>query len=333
MNTMAPHDVKLIEAITRITDTLDADLFFYAGEICREGYERVCDGLDQLGPDKRTNCGLFLNTYGGDPHAAYRLARALGHHYERLILYVHGPCKSAGTLMAIGFNEIVIGDRGELGPMDVQLANREEILEYNSGLDMIQAMDRLHKHAKDAFKDFMKDMRMKEHLSTKFASDTARQLTQGLFSGLYAQMDPVRLGHVQRTMLITEAYGNRLNARTGILRSEKSLRALVYDYPTHDFVIDRSEARNHLFAEGYVRCPDLHEHMVAALLYELHPGSRRDVEFLHLLHTVVTPAALPTADDQAGEAAATPVQEPKAAQHGKRGRQAGNKPVSTLPQE
>lgn len=324
MDTTVPNNVKLIEAITRIRDALDADLFFYAGEICREGYDRVCDGLDQIGSDKRTNCGLFLNTYGGDPHAAYRLVRALGHHYERLTLYVHGPCKSAGTLMAIGFNEIVIGDRGELGPMDVQLANREEILEYNSGLDMIQAMDRLHKHAKDAFKDFMKDMRMKEHLSTKFASETARQLTQGLFSGLYAQMDPVRLGHVQRTMLITEAYGNRLNARTNILRSEKSLHALVYDYPTHDFVIDRSEARKRLFADGYVRCPDLHEHMVAALLYELHPGARRDVEFLHLPHA---------ADDQADEAAATPVQEPEAAQHDKRGRQAGNKPAPTLSQE
>lgn len=330
MNAISPSDVKLIEAITRIKDALDADLFFYAGEICREGYERVCDGLDQLGPGKRANCGLFLNTYGGDPHAAYRMARALGHHYDRLTLYVHGPCKSAGTLMAIGFNEIVIGDRGELGPMDVQLANREEILEYNSGLDMIQAMDRLHKHAKDAFKDFMKDMRMKEHLSTKFASDTARQLTQGLFSGLYSQMDPVRLGHVQRTMLITEAYGSRLNARTGILRSEKSLRALVYDYPTHDFVIDRSEARKHLFADGYVRCPDLHEHMVAALLYELHSGARREVEFLHLLQTITEQEVSPGMEDRATEAATEPVQEPEAT---KSDQQLGNIPSPPLPQE
>lgn len=333
MDAMAPNDVKLIEAITRITDALDGDLFFYAGEICREGYDRVCNGLDELGSQKRKNCGLFLNTYGGDPHAAYRLARALGHHYEKLTLYVHGPCKSAGTLMAIGFNEIVIGDRGELGPMDVQLANREEILEYNSGLDMIQAMDRLHKHAKDAFKDFMKDMRIKEHLSTKFASDTARQLTQGLFSGLYAQMDPVRLGHVQRTMLITEAYGNRLNARTGVLRSEKSLRALVYDYPTHDFVIDRSEARNQLFGDGCVRCPDMHEDTVAALLYTLHPGTRREVEFLHLLHTMAE-ASEPSASDVDMQApSAEPEQDPKAAQNGKRNRPAGNKAAPALPQE
>lgn len=272
---------KLWEAANQIVDTLDADLFFYAGEISRSGYDNVSELLNGIGSNRKKNCGLFLNTLGGDPHAAYRIARAFGHHYDQMTLYVFGPCKSAGTLLSIGFNNIVIGDSGELGPMDVQLANREEILEYNSGLDMIQAMTWLQRHAKDSFKDFLKDMRHKERLNTKFASDTARQLTQGLFSGLYAHMDPVRLGYVQRTMLITEAYGQRLNTRSNILGSDQSLHRLVYEYPTHDFVIDRSEARTALFRKDRVLSPNEHERVIGCVLYRMNPGFR-GVEVIHL---------------------------------------------------
>lgn len=282
MNDTSITNTKLVDAVKAISSSLDADLFFYAGEIRREGYDLVSDTLEAMGSQRKRNAGLFLNTYGGDPHAAYRIARAMGHHYENLTLYVFGPCKSAGTLLAIGFNCIVIGNRGELGPMDIQLANREEILEYNSGLDMIQAMSWLQQHAKRAFKDFLDDMRRKERVNTKFASETARQLTQGLFSGLYSHLDPVRLGHVQRAMLITEAYGLRLHERSQILRSEDALHALVYEYPTHDFVIDRSEAQRILFRRDQVRCPTIHEDAIGRVLYEVHPGSRREIEFINV---------------------------------------------------
>jgi len=294
MNDAKIANTKLADAIQQLSSSKNADLFFYAGEIRREGYDRFSDALEAIGSQRKQNVGLFLNTYGGDPHAAYRIARALGHHYDQLTLYVFGPCKSAGTLMCIGFNNIVIGNRGELGPMDIQLANREEILEYNSGLDMIQAMSWLQKHAKDSFKDFLGDMRHKERLNTKFASETARQLTQGLFSGLYAHMDPVRLGYVQRTMLITEAYGLRLDERSKILQSKDALHTLVYDYPTHDFVIDRSEAKRVLFNRDQIQCPTNHENAIGRVLYELHSGNRREVELIHLNNDLLaTPSAAP----------------------------------------
>lgn len=273
---------KLVETADKLIEARDADLFLYAGELTMDGYDEVCNQLEQLVTRKRTNAGLFLNTPGGDPNAAYRIARALGHHYKHLTLYVFGLCKSAGTMVALGFDEIVMGDRGELGPLDVQVANRAELLEYNSGLDMIQAMDWLQRHAKDSFKDFLKDMRFKERLSTKFASDTARELTQGLFSGLYAKMDPVRLGHVRRTMLITQAYGMRLNKRSEILRSKEALHSLIYNYPTHEFVIDRAEARDSIFVKEKVRAPEKHEQFIGDVLATMRPGLTRDFDFLHL---------------------------------------------------
>lgn len=57
----------------------------------------------------------------GDPNAGYRIGRALQHNYDDVTLLVVGPCKSAGTLIAIAANKLVIGDMGELGPLDIQL--------------------------------------------------------------------------------------------------------------------------------------------------------------------------------------------------------------------
>jgi len=265
--------VLFIDSIQALADQTNSDLYVYAGELSLAGYDQVCEVLEAPEATKRENASLFLNTYGGDAHAAYRIARAIGHHYKnkKLTLYVFGDCKSAGTLLALGFDRIVMGDRGELGPMDVQMASKEELFEYNSGLDMIQAMDFLQRHAKDAFHGFLHDIRVNTRLGTKSAGEMARQLTQGLFSGMYSQLDPVRLGHVQRTMRITEAYGRRLVRRSRSLRSEKALQELVYRYPSHDFVIDRREAREELFADDVIACPDELETLVGMVLYTIYP--------------------------------------------------------------
>lgn len=86
MNDATIDNTKLADAIQQLSASQAADLFFYAGEIRREGYDRVSDALEAIGGQCKQNAGLFLNTYGGDPHAAYRIARALGHHYDQLTL-------------------------------------------------------------------------------------------------------------------------------------------------------------------------------------------------------------------------------------------------------
>jgi hypothetical protein len=58
---------------------------------------------------------------------------------------------------------------------------------------------------------------------------------------IYSQIDPMRLGEVQRAMMIAYHYGERL--AKGNLK-EDSLAVLVSGYPSHGSVIDRDEARN-----------------------------------------------------------------------------------------
>lgn len=302
---------NLADLVAQISDRLDADLYLYGGDITTGGYRMVCNLLEQTHNETgRRNAALFLNTYGGDAHAAYRMARAFGHHYGKLTLFVFGYCKSAGTLLALGFNHIVIDDSGELGPMDVQMASRDEMFEYNSGLDMIQAMDFLQRHARMTFHEFLHDIRFKTRLGTKPAGEIARQITERVFSGIYSQLDPVRLGYVQRTMSITRAYGDRLAERSKALRSREALDALVYNYPSHDFVIDRAEARDRIFMDKVVRAPEKDEQFLGRVLYNLYPAEQKDVEFIFLTKALrlepdaLEPPAPPTADDDAAPAAA-----------------------------
>jgi hypothetical protein len=103
----------------------DADVVFWNGQIGRP-YDHAFIALCRSRKVKRTNVLLMLTTPGGDAHAAYRIARCLQRNWKHVTLFAPGWCKSAGTLLAIGANELVIGDFGELGPVDVQRPKEDD---------------------------------------------------------------------------------------------------------------------------------------------------------------------------------------------------------------
>lgn len=228
-------------ATVGVTESAEADLILISHEISRELYLDLCSQLD--GRPKAKACTIFLTTYGGDPHAGFRIARCLRHHYERVRLVVPYFCKSAGTLIAIGADELAIGDRGELGPLDIQIANPSEIFERSSGLDLTAAMEFAMGHVQTIFRSSIIDIRRNTRLSTKLAGDLATKLAIGMVEPIYQQIDPVRLGETQRAMKVTNEYGKRLNEHTKVLKAG-ALNKLVGGYPAHGFVIDRKEAKN-----------------------------------------------------------------------------------------
>jgi hypothetical protein len=190
---------------------------------------------------KNSKCTVFLTTYGGDPDGGYRLARCLQHHYEHIRLVIPSFCKSAGTLVAIGAHELAIGDLGELGPLDIQVRKNSELEERSSGLDIIEAIAAAQVHAREAFMNTLIEVRRTSRLSTRLAGEFAANVAIGVTAPLYNQIDPNRLGEMQRAMRIAHDYGQRLNEHTRSLRAD-ALNRLVAGYPAHGFVIDRKEA-------------------------------------------------------------------------------------------
>ena len=204
------------------------------------GYEGLSNLISQgQNSDKAV---LVLATPGGDAHAGFRIARALQHRYSSFAALVPRYCKSAGTLILVGASELILADRSELGPLDVQIKKSDEVSGRNSGLDYIQAVSNLQSSALDGFKVYLSELTDGMGLSTRIASEISSKLIAGIFQPIFAQIDPMKLAEMQRATEIAYAYGERLNEKSKNLRGD-GLQALITAYPSHGFVIDRKEAK------------------------------------------------------------------------------------------
>lgn len=216
------------------------DLIIYSGAISRRGYEHVSRLIAEN--KKHDTAVIALATPGGDPHAGFRIARALGCTYERFYALVPRYCKSAGTLILLGASALYLDDMSELGPLDIQVKKGDEIIGQNSGLEFINAVNYLQNQSMTAFRDCLMEL-TSMGLSTRIASDIAAKLTTGLFEPISAQVDPLKLAEMQRATEIAYEYGLRLAEKSGNIRPE-GLPKLVTGYPSHGFVIDRKEAKS-----------------------------------------------------------------------------------------
>ncbi|WP_200882874.1 S49 family peptidase domain-containing protein [Cellvibrio mixtus] len=243
----------------------EIDIVVYCGSVSVAGYLELTSKIEANRSNSAKKVFFIPVTTGGDPNAGYRIARALGHYYPSgVIVGIPSVCKSAGTLMCIGGSELVIGDRGELGPLDIQLSSKDELFGYSSGLDIMQALSALQETMNAAFKNYLYDLKFGGRLGTKLASDIASNMAVGLVTPIAQQIDPVKLGEHQRAMQIAVAYGERLNSKFNNTDRARIERLLI-SYPAHGFVIDRKEIAE-LFNE--VRCPNDVENKVFDLLFK-----------------------------------------------------------------
>ena len=228
------------QAIERIGEQLEADVYFASGRITREAIASLV--REHAKSSKRDRCILTLTTPGGDPDAAYLVARYLQEAYERFIVCVFGPCKSAGTLLALGAQEIAMGARGELGPLDIQITEKDELIRARSGVDIFMSLNVLQGSLLESFELFFIQMveASQGQITTPTAAKIATELAVGLMAPIAAQIDPARLGREKRALEITSNYAKRLDV------PKRAIGRLSHKYPSHSFVIDLQEAQEFL---------------------------------------------------------------------------------------
>ena len=231
----------LEEVIEAVSEKHDADIIFYNGEIARPCDQDIIDNC--ISRRRRKNVILILVTGGGDADSAYRIAKCLQGKYENFICYVSGYCKSAGTLLVLGANKIIFSDHGELGPLDVQLSKKDDLFQLQSGFTVMDALTALQDKAFLSFENTFLALESKSEgaITVKTAGEIASNLTSGLFSSLFGQVDPMHIGESARALSIANAYGMRLMKGSGNW-TEETLSLLLSGYPSHGFVIDRIEA-------------------------------------------------------------------------------------------
>lgn len=313
MRQMAKIDPeKLAKAIEAVGNKYDADIFAYVGVLMEPDDERVFTACRKR-VQKRKNVLLILSTPGGSADAAYRIARCLQRAYKvnsddlaergSFYLYVHDMCKSAGTLLALGASTLIMSQRSQLGPIDVQLVNEEEVGERRSGLAPRQAMETLSTEAGKTFYRMFRMMRVGGlQLPTRLAAETAATMAIGIMEPIYAQLDPIRMGEIERFVNIAQEYGERL--RTNNVRKD-TIEKLLSGYPSHEFVIDREESRE-LFERVEIPSDDLE--MVAGTFIRLHhPTPENMSSFIQFLNPQVKAAETRNAEtDASGDSTSSP---------------------------
>jgi len=228
----------------------ESDLLFYNAEMTTSNGESFISFVKQ---QKRHDAvTMFLATNGGDADAAYRMVRFIRRTYAKFTLCVFGFCKSAGTLFALGAQELVMGRRGELGPLDVQVFDPDEFMQRSSGLSIYQALESLGERSFELFEDTFLKLRSRSGgvITTQTAGEMAAKLVIGLYAPVTGQIDCARVGELQRSLDIVVEYGRRLGANM------KLVTHLARNFPSHSFVIDKEECKGYF---DNLRDPNLFE--------------------------------------------------------------------------
>ena len=172
------HEVAVSQELGRLAGALgrqaDADVILFSGSLEGDVDERLAVAVRQR--RRCANVVLILNTDGGKADHAYRIARALQRSYSRFTVLIAGRCKSAGTLLAVGANDLVMADPGELGPLDVQLQKPDELWEMSSGMIATDALTTLGSQAFELWESMFIEVRRRSgmQISTRRSSSWIR---------------------------------------------------------------------------------------------------------------------------------------------------------------
>ena len=238
-----PKATKALRALAnKYGRSIKADILMYNGSIDRGIAYHVISLCRKR--NRRENLFFILVTPGGDANAAYRIGRCLQDKYNKLTIFVPGWCKSAGTLLAVAANELVIGDFGELGPIDVQRIKSDEVWQRSSGLTEESAISTLETALAKSFQDFVSKIRdmSQAQIGFRAAAEVVSPMIVGAFAPIFGQIDPLMIGESARAMRVASDYGHRLDIKGRNLQSRESMENLVSGYADHGFSIDRQEA-------------------------------------------------------------------------------------------
>ncbi|HEX3147141.1 MAG TPA: hypothetical protein VHR66_03610 [Gemmataceae bacterium] len=186
---------------------------------------------------------LILDSFGGVSLAAFRIARLFQRNAKSFTVVVPRIAKSAATLLALGADEIILGDDAELGPLDVQVQDFDVEEARVSALDMVQAIEQLEESAIDVAMRMLKSLKEKTKKRVNLLLEPSLQFAAEVTKPLFEKIDAVSYSRHSRMLKEAEDYAVRLLVAKKYRRveAEAIARDLVKQYSTHEFVIDIEE--------------------------------------------------------------------------------------------
>lgn len=192
---------------------------------------------------------VVLHTGGGLIEPAFNIVKLLRKHAKKVNIIVPHYAKSAGTLVCCGADKLLLGQLAELGPLDVQIPEVEDGdgRTYKSALNGFKALEQIQRHALENL-----DIATKLIIDRTNGIKVYEAIKLGIeFSGhtsgcLYNQLNPKTIGEYARALEIGLRYAIMILTRYMGWGPDKALaaaRELVFNYPSHSFIIDVEELK------------------------------------------------------------------------------------------
>ena len=208
----------------------------FAGDVRWEDVEAIYDELRRGGYSRENvmnNLHVLLHTFGGDPHAGYRIAQVIRDFAKNVIFLIPEYSCSAGTLMCMCANEIELGDCAFLSPIDITV-EREAPLE---GIELTSI---------DYYIDFAKECRRRiEEMLKRSGFNSSTHVENELLCEMVKQVGGLTLGEFFRARVLTGFYAENLlldymfaQAPNKQDLKNKIIHAILFEYPAHDFCMD-----------------------------------------------------------------------------------------------
>jgi hypothetical protein len=232
-------------AVARARPTL---LFFLPREGAI-GMPNVVDVSREIADRQFERLDFVIHSQGGDVHAAYQLIRLLRGRARDLTACVPVFARSAATLLCVGADSILLDELASLGPLDAQVyeGSKDGRPNYVSALNPFKALERLRDFSLETLQsaaEMLFDAGIENADEVlKYGMEFVRVTTASLFDKIPSE----KLGEYSQALAIGEEYGRRLFRMSAALTEEESqrvLRRLVHEYPSHEYVIDCRELQN-----------------------------------------------------------------------------------------
>ncbi len=202
-------------------------------------------------PPENVEIDVWLESPGGDAHAAYKLALVLRAHCSVLRVVVPDYAKSAATLLSLAADEIYMGPGAELGPLDAQIPNEQGgIISTISALDIARSLEDLTQLGMSMAISGGGLVLQTTRLSRSESLTAMLDFSAKFLEPIVRQLDPAMIHWASTLLKVAEDYGERLlktrNEATQLKypHYRRLSKSLVEDYPTHGFVIGCDEARD-----------------------------------------------------------------------------------------
>ena len=195
-------------------------------------FNRHLEDISKSHPAESLKISLFLYTRGGDMVAPLRIVKLIRSYAKEFEVLVPYRCHSAGTLIALGADKIVMGRLGELSPVDPRTMHP-----YNPQ-DPLNPKQKLEISVEDLNSYF---------LLAKEMAGVKEEDMEEVFSHLVERVHPLSLGNAYRAFRMGKMVAEKLLKMPKAKKlSEEKIKKIVEEITSkiciHGYPITRDEA-------------------------------------------------------------------------------------------